>query len=123
MSTLFGSMPAAVMLAFICPTAPLLPSKAPSPLPVSITHELRAGVDDHRVERNGDLALRHIGGFGRRKRVFLLLVDHERVRHREGARAVGELRHLEVADLVAIEAGVLLAGARRGGAQLGGAAA
>ena len=30
-------MPAAVMLAFICPTTPLLCSNAPSPLPVSIT--------------------------------------------------------------------------------------
>src|SRR6185295_17599135 len=34
--------------------------------------------------------------------------------HREGARAVGELRHLVVADLVAIEAGRLLAGRGRG---------
>ena len=74
MSTAFGSMPAAFMLALIWPAAPLVCLEGAKPVAGVDHDQLGAGVHHHRIERNGDLALRHVGGFGRRERSSFFLL-------------------------------------------------
>src|SRR5215207_9863634 len=97
MSIAFASIPAAARCAWHRPAVGTAPGGKP-------------------VERDRDLALRHVGGFCRGERLLLGNVAHEAVRHWGGATAVGNLGQLVIANLVAIEAGRLLAGRWRSGA-------
>ncbi|MGY4428210.1 hypothetical protein ACVWWO_000687 [Bradyrhizobium sp. F1.13.1] len=78
-------------------------------------HELGAGVDELRVERYRDHALRHVGRLARGQRFLLRRVDDELVRHRESTRTVIDRGALVAADLVAVEARRLRAGLRHRG--------
>ena len=77
--------------------------------------QLAAGIDDQRRELDRHLVFRHERLFERRVDFVLLDVEHERIGQREVVDAVGDDRHLGVANLVAIEARRLLFGGRRGG--------
>ena len=77
--------------------------------------QLRAGVDDDRVEDQRHRVFRQVRRFERGVDLVLLGVVHERVRQRERPRAVRHDGDLVDADLVAIESGRLLAARGRGG--------
>ena len=116
MSMLLGSTPAAARFCSVRPAAPLA-SRAGDPVAAVDQDQLAAGVDELRVERHRHHALRHVGGFRGRERLFLRDVGHERVGHRERARAVVDRGAFVSADLVAIETGRLRAGRRHRGAR------
>src|SRR3569832_888417 len=100
----YASMPAAAML---LSDRPLRRGESAETVAGVDRDQLRAGVHDHRAERDRDLAVGHVGRGGRLDRLVLADVDDEVVRHGEGARAVHQLDDLKISDLVAIDATAL----------------
>ena len=90
-------------------------ANAPGPLPVSITTSLPPVLMTSGANWIAHLVLRHEGLLERGVDFFLLRVEDEGIRQREGVHAVGNHSDLDVANLVAIEARRLLVGDRRGG--------
>src|SRR5215213_6660793 len=115
MSTALRSMPAAFRLVWNWPVRPLLRSNAASPVPVSITTSLPEVLTT--IGLYG-VVIRSLGlvRFLERLVEFLArLVGDVVVGELERVRAVGHHRDLDVADLVAIQTGVLFPHRGRGG--------
>ena len=125
MSIALGSMPAAAMFAV---SRPIGAFGVGAEAGID-QHQLRAGVDHLRIERDGHHALGHVGRFGGGERLLLGDVAHEAVGHRESAGAVADRGAFEArrpcSDRssapacrpagAAARAGVAANGAKRGG--------
>ena len=76
--------------------------------------EMAAGVDDDRVIRGLERLGFHDGGGQCRLHIGLARIRHKAVGHRYATLAIGDHRHFEAAELVAVIARRLFAGLRHG---------